>query len=134
MVARGYGDCIYVEIPANGAVAINDLIYGISWMKAMANEMELKHRTNYMFEVRLTVPGQRMVMKGNWIFSTKADPYSASIIFDARWVLEGYNTIRSITYMTTYTDIGLATIDVEYEPFVYLGPSRFAWGNVVSPY
>ena len=51
--------------------------------------------------------------------------FSASIIFNARWVEEGYNTILSTTYMSTFTDIGLITINVEYEPIVFYGPSRF---------
>ena len=89
--------------------------------------MEMKHRMNYQFEARLTIPEQRVVMKGNWIFSTKADPHAANIVFVARWVLMGYNTIRSITYMHTYADMGLSTVDyVEYEPFVFQGPSWHA--------
>ena len=95
-------------------------------MSAMANELEVKHRTSYTFWCRRTIPEEQLVMHGSWIFSTKADMFSASIIFNARWVLEGYNTILSITYMSTFTDIGLITINVEYEPLVFHGPSRFA--------
>ena len=113
-------------MPANAAMAINDPVYGSCWLKAMENEMEMKHRMNYQFEARLTIPEQRVVMKGNWIFSTKADPHAANIVFVARWVLMGYNTIRSITYMHTYADMGLSTVDVEYEPFVFQGPSWHA--------
>ena len=72
-----------------------------------------------------------MAMRGNWIFSTTADPYSASIVFDARWVFEGYNTICSITYMNRYADVGLSTVDIEYKPFVFQGPSWYAWGKIV---
>ena len=114
-----------VPIPRSAAEAVYDPIYGECWMSAMANELEKKHRTDYTFWCRRTIPEGLLVMHGSWIFSTKADMFSASIIFNARWVQEGYNTILSTTYMSTFTDIGLITINVEYEPIMFYGPSRF---------
>jgi hypothetical protein len=114
-----------VPIPRSAAEAVYDPIYGECWMSAMANELEKKHRADYTFMCRRTIPEGLLVLHGSWIFSTKADMFSASIIFNARWVEEGYNTILSTTYMSTFTDIGLITIDVEYEPVVFCGPSWF---------
>ena len=93
---------------------------------AMENDMETLHRLKHKFEAQLTIPEGRVVMKGNRVFSTKADPHAANIIFIARWFRMGYSTIRSITYMNTYIDIGLTTIDVEYEPSTYQGSSWHA--------
>ena len=93
------------------------------------------HRLKHKFEAQLTIQEGRVVMKGNWVFSTKADPHTTNIAFVARWFrMMGYSTIRSVTYMNTYIDIGHTTIDVEYEPSTYQGPPWHARTGFCAPW
>ena len=56
MMTTNLGDTTKVTMPANAAMAINEPVYGSCWLKAMENEMDMKHRMNDHFEARLTIP------------------------------------------------------------------------------
>ena len=43
----------------------------------------------------MTIPEGRIVMKGNWVYYATADPFTANIVFTARWVRMSYTT-RSV--------------------------------------
>ena len=122
-VTKNYGSITVVTILRNAEMALNDPHFGNCWQMAMENELENLHQAKHKFETILTIPEGREVMKGNWVYQTRADPHASEIIFYARWVPEGYTTIESTGYMNTYADMGLQTIDVEHEQSTFQGPS-----------
>ena len=124
-ITKAYCDITTVKIPTNATEALSDYRFGSCWCMAMENDMEMKHRKKYAFEALMTIPEGRIVMKGNWVYCATADPFTAKIIFTARWVRMSYNTIRAITYMNTYEDMPLRTIDVLHEPTTFAGPSIY---------
>ena len=74
------------------------------------------------------------MLKGVWIFSTKANPLAAEILFMAHWVREGYSTIETRAYRNTYTDVvGLTTVDVEHEVTTFEGPSWYSPSESKGP-
>ena len=118
-----YGEITTVKIPTNATEALGDFRFGSCWLMAMENEMERKHRKKYAFETLMTIPEGRIVMRGNWVYCSTADLFTAKIIFTARWVRMSYNTIRAIKYMNTHEDVPLKTIDVLHEPTTFAGTS-----------
>ena len=100
---------------------------------AIEAKLEGKFAADYGFEYMMTILEGCTVMKGAWIFSTKANPLAAEIIFMARWVREGYSTIETMAYNNTYTDIGLTTVDVEHEVTEFEGPSWYSPSKSKGP-
>ena len=78
-----------------------------------------------MFQFFKTVPEERIQMKGNWVFNAFADPFDAKIVFEARWELTAYSTLRSVTFRHTYLDVPLETHYMRHEQTQFEGLSRY---------
>ena len=85
--------------------------------------MESKTRTGCDLKTRFSLAEDLLLFEGNWIFKTLVDMWESKIVFEARWVLFGYNMVKSITYKNSYVDMGLETVTVECPEFTFHGPS-----------
>ena len=71
----------------------------------------------------MVYPDYGRVMKGTtWIFSTEGDPHATVINFMARWISDDSSVIETMTYKTTYKDVGLTRFN-EDEAITFHGPS-----------
>ena len=72
--------------------------FAYQWRMAIEGELQQMFATGYKFEVVITNPDYREVMKGVWIFETKANPHTTAIDFKAHWVNDDSTVTKTVAY------------------------------------
>jgi len=80
-----------ITTPLNYAQAVNDPIYGATWLEAMRDDVVGKYETNHAWELVDSIPRGRKVTKGKWVYRVVYKSDGTVNKFKARWVACGYS-------------------------------------------
>jgi hypothetical protein len=105
-----FDDVFEIVIPTTIQAALRDKDYSYQWQMAVQDDLQIKFEEGYAFEPILTSKDPRCVMKGVWIFDTKANKETDSIDFKATWLNNDSAKTTTVTYKSTKSGIQLTGI------------------------
>ena len=101
-----------IIIPTTIGAALNDKHFSYQWRLAIHNELKKKIENNYEFEAMTTNLNSCKVVKGVWIFETKANSDTNAIDFKASWVNNDSTKITTMTYKSKIAGVNLTNVNV----------------------
>ena len=101
---------IEVIIPTTIAAAINDKNFSFQWRMAIQNELQDKITNEYEFEA-VSTQHSRMIVRGMWLFETKANSETNAIDFKASWVNNDSTKTKTMIYTNNIAGINLTKVN-----------------------